>query len=89
MPLLPTGHKTLVPAQPEHIIINHFRRKALAEKVSDDSLAVNSEVEVVKMTGTFYDMDEWLQLISKKDRELSEGAQWWLSRIKAKTENIS
>jgi hypothetical protein len=41
------------------------------------------------MTGMFYDMDEWLQLISKRDRELSEGAQWWLSRIKAKTENTS
>lgn len=44
--------------------------------------------EVIEMTGMFYEMDEWLQLISKKDtKEMSEGARWWLSRIKAKAEN--
>ena len=40
------------------------------------------------MTGMFYEMDEWLQLISKRDTtEMSEGARWWLSRIKSKYEN--
>jgi len=38
------------------------------------------------MKGIFYDLDEWLDLIEEsKPKEISEGAKWWLSRIKTKT----
>jgi hypothetical protein len=37
------------------------------------------------MTGLFYEMDEWLQLISRRDPDkMSEGARWWLNRLKSK-----
>ena len=40
------------------------------------------------MNGKFYDVDEWLTLLDK-DTEMSEGAKWWLSRIKLKSELCS
>lgn len=39
------------------------------------------------MTGMFYEVDDWFELISKNDAdEMSEGAKWWLQRIKSKSE---
>ncbi len=38
------------------------------------------------MKGYFYDLDDWLKIVEQKRRESpSEGAQWWLSRIKARS----
>jgi len=37
------------------------------------------------MVGEIYDFDKWLRMLeAKENRELSEGARWWLSRIAAK-----
>jgi hypothetical protein len=41
--------------------------------------------EVINMDGKFYAFDDWLHMITEKDnKELSEGAKWWLSRIATK-----
>jgi len=37
------------------------------------------------MLGKFHSYEEWMNLLDKKDdKQLSEGAQWWLSRIAAR-----
>lgn len=42
------------------------------------------------MNGIFYDLDDWMKLVEKQKRETtSEGAQWWLSRIRDKSRALS
>jgi len=39
------------------------------------------------MNGSFYDMDDWLKLIeTERNKSLSEGAQWWISRLRSKSD---
>lgn len=38
------------------------------------------------MTGKTYTLDDWLNLVSQRKPEtMSDGAKWWLNRIKEKT----
>ena len=38
------------------------------------------------MNGKFYEMDEWLRLVDKTEKQdFSEGAQWWLTRVKTRS----
>lgn len=43
----------------------------------------SSKFLVIIMDGHFYELDEWFKIIEKK-KEMSEGAKWWLGRIKEK-----
>jgi len=48
--------------------------------------------EVIKMKGLFYNIDEWLEMVEDnrpKTEPASEGARWWLSRIKTKSWSVS
>jgi hypothetical protein len=37
------------------------------------------------MQGYFYDVDSWLKKVEEKRRETtSEGARWWLERVRLK-----